>query len=66
MMEHRFEVLLTIDQNLSYQQNLRKAGLKVVIISAGENRTEDLRPLIPRVLAALAKATPDNLIIIAV
>src|ERR1041385_6841859 len=64
MLKHDLQVLLTIDQNLSFQQNLRDAGVTVVILSAGENRTGDLRPLMPRVLAALAQAAPDKLIII--
>ena len=64
MLKHNFGAFLTIDQNLSYQQNLREAGFTVVVMSAGANRTDDLRPLIPRVLAALASAAPDSLIII--
>jgi len=64
MLKHNLQAFLTIDQNLSYQQNLREAGVIVVVMSAGENRMDDLRPLIPRVLAALDKASPDSLIII--
>ena len=65
MQRHKFEAFLTIDQNLPYQQNLRDAGVTVIVMSAGQNRRDDLHPLIPRVLAALAKATPDRLIVVA-
>src|SRR6185369_11185692 len=64
MLKHNFQAFLTIDQNLSYQQTLREAGVTVVVLSAGQNRTDDLRPLIPRVLKALASPAPASLIII--
>ena len=34
MLEERFEVLLTVDQNLPFQQNLRASGIGVVVMVA--------------------------------
>ena len=48
-----FTVILTGDQSLQYQQNLRKIGIAAVIVSGIRNRIEELRPLIPQILAAL-------------
>ncbi len=48
-----FTVILTGDQSLQYQQNLRKIGIAAVIVSGIRNRIEELRPLIPRIIAAL-------------
>ena len=48
-----FDVFLTTDQNLRYQQNLKSAGIAVVILVAPTNRAADLVPLMPSVLAAI-------------
>jgi rRNA-processing protein FCF1 len=48
-----FTVILTGDQNLKYQQNLRKIGIGAVVVCGIRNRIEELRPLIPRIVAAL-------------
>ena len=57
-----FEVLLTVDQNLPHQQNLRAAGVAVLVVVAASNRIADLVPLMPRVLAALATIKPGDLV----
>lgn len=49
-----FEVLLTVDQNFRYQQNLATSGIAVVVMVASTNRLADLMPLIPGVEAALS------------
>jgi hypothetical protein len=48
-----FTVILTADQSLQYQQNLRKIGIGAVIVSGVRNRIEELRPIIPRIIVAL-------------
>jgi predicted nuclease of predicted toxin-antitoxin system len=50
-----FEVLLTADQNLEFQQNLSGAALGVLVLVAPSNALEDLLPLVPGILAALPK-----------
>jgi hypothetical protein len=57
-----FEVFLTVDQNLRYQQSLQGAGVAVVLLVAVSNRMADLSPLMPRVVAALATAQPGKVI----
>jgi hypothetical protein len=57
-----FEVLLTADQNLRFQQNLEKHGIAVIIMIAFSNRLEDLIPLIPQVESTLLKIQPGEAI----
>jgi len=48
-----FDVFLTTDRNLSYQQNLSRFALAVAVLQAPTNRVDDLVPLIPTFLEAL-------------
>lgn len=57
-----FEVLVTADKALRYQQNLASFGIGVVLIHRVRNRMRDLRPLIPRVLKALEEVRRGQLI----
>jgi len=45
-----FQVFLTGDRNLQFQQNLVRARIGVVILVAPSNKIEDLLPLLPRAL----------------
>jgi PIN like domain len=45
MSQEGFAILLTTDQNLRYQQNLKQAGVAVVILIALSNRLPDLLPM---------------------
>lgn len=62
MVAERFETLLTVDQNIAFQQNVRASGIAVLIVVARTNRVKELRPLVPQVLAALAAITAGELI----
>jgi hypothetical protein len=62
MVTERFEALLTVDQNLEFQQNLRASGIGVVVIIAKTNRIKELRPLVPQILDALNSVRAGELI----
>ncbi len=51
----QFDLLLTLDKNLSYQQNLDTKRTAVLIVRARSNRIQDLLPVIPECLAALER-----------
>jgi predicted nuclease of predicted toxin-antitoxin system len=51
--ERDFDVFLTIDSNLSAQQNLEGIELTIVVLRAQSNRIEDLIPLVPRIIDAI-------------
>lgn len=57
-----FQVLLTGDQNLEFQQNPASLPISVIILVAVNNRIETLRPLIPRVLEVLQNIRPGQLV----
>ena len=52
----QFEVFLTADRNVSYQQDLSSFDIAIVVLVARSNRFEDLRPLAPRILEILPTA----------
>jgi hypothetical protein len=49
----RFDVFITTDRNLTFQQNLRTVRIAVVVLVARSNRFVDLQPLMPLVAEAL-------------
>jgi hypothetical protein len=51
-----FEVLLTCDRNMQYQQNVTALGLALVVLAAPDQKLDTLRPLVPEVLALLDAA----------
>lgn len=58
----RFDVLLTPDQNLEFQQNLALLPIAVVVMISDSNRLESLEPLVPNVLEVLKTLTPKTLV----
>jgi hypothetical protein len=57
-----FDTLLTADQNIEFQQNLKTLPLAVVVLVANSNRLESLAPLVPEILQALETLQPKVLI----
>ena len=62
--EKEFDVFVTVDRNLSLQQNLPKFDLAVAVLRARSNRLEDLKPLAAPLLAALPKMKPGKVVVI--
>lgn len=50
-----FDVFLTSDRNLTFQQSATGLGTAVIVLVAPSNRLESLRPLIPAILEQLAR-----------
>jgi hypothetical protein len=53
-----FDMLLTTDKNMRYQQNL--AGRKIAIVVLGQQQWPQLRAHIQRVIEAVNAATPGS------
>ena len=49
----RFEVLVTMDRNLEFQQNIAGFDLCVILVLAPSNRMIHLRPTVPVILEAI-------------
>ena len=56
-----FDVLLTADKGMEYQQNLTTLPIAILIVLARSNRIDDLACAIPAILAALAELPPRTL-----
>ena len=51
-----FDVFVTVDRNLSFQQNLPAFTIAVIVLRAASNRLADLQPLVPELLALIPTA----------
>jgi hypothetical protein len=51
--EAEFDVFITVDRNLSFQQNLPQFNIAVIVLQVSSNRLADLKPLAPKVLEVL-------------
>ena len=51
--EQEFDVFITVDRNLSFQQNLPKFNVAVMVLHAKSNKLADLKPLAPEIIAVL-------------
>ena len=60
--EGRWDVLLTSDRNIKYQQNMTGRNVSIVILCAKSNRMKDLLPLIPAFVQALLSIQPGRII----
>ena len=52
----QFDVFVTVDRNLSFQQNLPAFAIAVIVLRASSNRLADLKPLVPELLACISRA----------
>lgn len=59
--EKEYEVFLTVDREISVQQDLTTFNIAVILIRSRSNRLEDIRPLVPELLETLNRATPGAL-----
>ena len=57
-----FEVFLTVDQGIEYQQNLTGRQLAIIILQAKSNRLKDLLPLATACLAEIKSIEPGRVI----
>ena len=48
-----FDVLVTVDKNIQYQQNTDNLQISILVLSARTNNLSNLLPLIPSALKAL-------------
>jgi len=53
-----FDVFLTVDRNIEFQQNLQGLPIAIVAMVVPSNRLGDLLPMVGQVRAALIRAKP--------
>ena len=62
VLEGNFDILLTADKNLRYQQNL--TGRRLAIIELPTNRLPLLRPLQAQIIAAVDHCQPSSYVVV--
>lgn len=60
--EGQWDVLLTSDRNIKYQQNLTGRNVSILILCAKSNRMKDLLPLMPGCVQALLSIQPGQVV----
>src|SRR5262245_27057453 len=58
----KFDVLLTVDRGIEYQQNLSGRRIAILILETDSIRLEDLLAHLPKVLVALQSIKPGQII----
>jgi hypothetical protein len=56
-----FDVLLTIDKGMGFQQIIAGRRIAVLVLAAHSNRLSDLLPVISRIQRALQRIQPGTL-----
>jgi len=62
--EKDFDVFVTVDRNLSLQQNLPRFKIAVLVLRARTNRLVDLLPLMPKILEAIPRSKAGEVVLI--
>ena len=60
-----FDVFVTADRNLPFQQNLALLELGIVVLTAHPNRIQELRPLMPDLFKAIEVTKPGEILSLA-
>ena len=60
--QNLFEVFVTLDRNLEYQQNLTLLNFGVIVLKASDNKIGSYRPLFPELLRAAETIGPSEVI----
>lgn len=60
----KFDVFITTDKSIQYQQNLPAYAIAFVLFRARSNDITDIEPLVPQFLARLNELAPGALLVI--
>lgn len=63
--EKEFDVFITSDKNLSFQQPIPSSSIQVVLLKSRANTYEDLLPLVQKLPSVMKTHTPGQFIEIA-
>jgi predicted nuclease of predicted toxin-antitoxin system len=58
----QYEVLVTVDQNLQYQQNLKNFAIAIIVLKVKRSTYPMLKPLMSQVLKTLEKIKPGEIV----
>jgi hypothetical protein len=61
-----FDVWITMDANLKFQNSIKDKNLAIIVLRAKDNRYETVYGFVPRILEALTSLQPGDLIELAI
>jgi predicted nuclease of predicted toxin-antitoxin system len=64
MKQQQFDILLTFDKNMQYQQNFSQYTLSIILLQARSNSYATLKMLMPFVRSALQRQLPSGVTVI--
>jgi hypothetical protein len=56
-----FDVFVTVDRNLAFQQNVAGVPIAIIVLQEKSNRLADLKRLAPQLLASIELAQRGNI-----
>ena len=59
-----FDLLVTVDTNLQYQQNLAGRRIAIIVFHSSSNRLDHLRQYFPACVLAIEKIKPGEVVLI--
>ncbi len=62
LIDDKFELFITVDRNLPYQQNLERLPITIFVLCAINNRLETLALLLPKLFARIEEGNLQNVI----
>ena len=57
-----FDVFVTVDRNLVFEQNVSNLPMPVIVLHAISNRLADLKPLVPELLQTIGFIKPSQVV----
>jgi hypothetical protein len=57
-----FEVFLSLDRGIAFQQNLQSRRIAVLVVRARSSRLADILPHVPAILRNLESVTPGGIV----
>lgn len=61
----QFDVFVTVDRNLAFQQNTDAMTIAIVVLRAKSNRLSELKPLVAQLLATIDSAVRGTVTLVA-
>ena len=62
MTEDNFDIFVTVDRNLPYQQNLERIPVTIFVLCGKDNRRVTLQLLIPKIFQKISEGTFQKVI----
>jgi predicted nuclease of predicted toxin-antitoxin system len=62
IIESRFELFVTVDRNLKFQQNLTALPLTIIVLCGVDNRRNTLKALVPKIFQQLNTSNFNTII----